>query len=104
MLYTLVNSVVIPGKMAEWGESFNKESMPLFPRVGLKLVGQFHAYTGNMNEAYTLFVWDDLTAYQKSREVRQKNKDYQTVYAKSLGLMVSQTLSILEPNPWSPMK
>ena len=104
MIYNLVTTVFIPGKTAEALEIFNKELMPLFPRFGQKLVGSFHAYTGDMNEVYQLFAYDDLAARQKVREAYLKDKDYQKVNAKMAALTVSQTMNLLEPNAWSPMK
>jgi hypothetical protein len=51
-----------------------------------------------------MYAFDDLAAFQKAREAQQKNKDYQIVAAKLSALRVSQTLTVLEPNAWSPMK
>jgi len=78
--------------------------VPLFPKMGMKLVASWHGYTGNMNETYTLFVYNDLADVQKAREAQRQNKDYQKVSAKLNALRISQTNTILEANPWSPMK
>lgn len=104
MIYGLVTNVVIPGKMAEYGEIASKELMPLYPKLGMKLVASWHAYTGNINENYSLYVFDDLAAYQKTREAQRQSNDYQKVSAKLNALRISQTRTILEPNAWSPMK
>jgi len=104
MIYGLNNMVIVPGKMAEYGEIIAKEAVPLYPEIGMKLVASWRGYTGNMNENYSLFVFNDLAAYQKAREAQQKNKDYQKVNAKLNTLRVSQISTILEPNAWSPMK
>ena len=104
MIYGLTNMVIVPGKMAEYGEIITKEALPLYPKMGMKLVASWRGYTGNMNENYSLFVFDDLAAYQKARDAQRTNKDYQKVSAKLNALRVSQTSTILEPNAWSPMK
>jgi hypothetical protein len=90
--------------MAEYFDIATKELMPLYPKLGMKLAGSFRPYTGNMNEIYTMYAFDDLAALQKAREAEQKNKDYQIVTAKLNALRVSQTRTVLEPNAWSPMK
>jgi hypothetical protein len=90
--------------MAEAAEIASKELVPLYPKMGMKLVASWHGYTGNMNEMYTLFVFNDLADFQKARVAQSKDKDYQKVAAKLNALRVSQTNTILEPNAWSPMK
>jgi hypothetical protein len=57
-----------------------------------------------VNMVYTLYVYDDLAAYQKSTMTRQKDADYQRVTAKLNTMRSRQTNTFLEPNPWSPMK
>ena len=104
MIYDLVISTLVPGKMTEWGEIASKELAPLRLKIGIKQVGSFHAYTGDMNKIYTLRVFDDLTAFEKTRIAQGTDKDWQRVQAKMFALQVSQTLTLLEPNPWSPMK
>jgi len=104
MIYISVATDIVPGKIAEYGEIVAKESVPLYPTMGMKLVASWHAYTGNVNENYALFVFNDLADLQKSRKSQSQNKDYQKVNAKLNALRVSQTYTILEPNAWSPMK
>lgn len=104
MIYQLVNSVLVPGKMAEYYDVSTKELMPLYPKFGMKLAGSFRPYTGNMNGIYSLYVFDDLAAYQKARDAQQKDKEFLKVSAKLNSFRVSMTHTILEPNPWSPMK
>jgi hypothetical protein len=104
MFYNLNNTVFIPGKMAEWSEIFEKEMIPILPKLGIKIVGSFRAYTGNMNEVYQLFSYDDLAARQRATEAARKDKEYQRVSAKLAALAVSLTYTLLETNPWSPMK
>jgi hypothetical protein len=104
MIYLLSDNVIIPGKTSEFHEIVSKELEPLYPKLGMKLVGSWHAYTGNMNEHWGLYVYDDLAAYQKVRETQRKSKAYQNVAAKLNALRISQTSTILEPNAWSPMK
>ncbi len=104
MLYSMSNSILIPGKMAEWAEIAAKELNPLFPKLGMKVVGSWHAYSGDVNANYTLFVYDDIAAMQKAREAQRRNKDYQRISAKMDTFRMSQYRTLLEPNAWSPMK
>lgn len=104
MIYQLTDVMLIPGKMAAYSEIFNNELMPLFSELGMKIEGSFHAYTGDMNKVYHLWVYDDLAAYQKVREARSKVADFQKASARLNALRSGETFTLLEPNPWSPMK
>ena len=104
MIYVLSVGVVAPGKMAARSEVVEKELAPLFPKIGMKQVASWHAYTGNMNETYALYEYKDLAEYQKVREAVRKNKAYQAASAKMNAFMISMSSTILEPNAWSPMK
>jgi len=104
MIYTSVSTEIAPGKMAEFGEIASKELMPLYGKLGMKLVASWHGYTGNVNQVYSLYAFNDLAELQKVREAQRKDADYQRVDAKLNALRVRQTRTILEPNAWSPMK
>jgi hypothetical protein len=104
MIYILVTQEIVPGKMAEWGEIAVKELAPLRSKLGVKQAGSFHAYTGNMNKNYTLNAYIGLAEFQKVTEAQRKDKDWQRVMAKMNALVVSQEYTVIEPNPWSPMK
>ena len=104
MIYVLVNGILTPGKMVEYGEIVAKEAVPLYAKLGMKLVASWHGYTGNMNELYTLFVFNDMAEYEKANEAQRRSADYQRVQAKLNAMRISQTRTILEPNAWSPMK
>ena len=104
MIYNLVSGELKPGKMAEWSEIVSNEFMPFLPRLGFKPVASFHAYTGNMNQMYWLFAYDDLTSMKKILDGAGKDPEYRRIMAKILSLIVNQTFTLVEPNPWSPMK
>jgi hypothetical protein len=82
MIYSMSNSVVASGKLAEWQNISENELVPIFPKLGMKLVGSWHAYSGDVNSTYTLFSFDSMAAMEKAREANQKNKTYQTISAK----------------------
>jgi hypothetical protein len=104
MIYSFANTIIIPGKMAEYFEIVNKELNPIVAKVGIIPIGSFHGYTGNMNQQYTIRGFTDLAAFQKSRVAQMNDKDYPRVSAKLASLTTSTTVNFLEPNPWSPLK
>jgi hypothetical protein len=90
--------------MTEYYDLATKELIPLYPKIGMKAVGSFRSLTGNMNQTYALYVFDDLAAFQKITAARLKDLAFQKVSAKMSALRISQTSTLLEPNAWSPMK
>jgi hypothetical protein len=102
-IYQFGRVVLIPGKMAEWAAG-SKDSAAIYANVGMKWVGSWHGYTGNMNEMYNLFAYKDLAEFEKLRMARLQNPAVQKLSAGHTPLMISQEIVLLEPNPWSPMK
>ena len=103
MIYLLVQSTLIPGKMAEFNEIAAKELLPRYQSQGTKLVASFHSYTGNMNDIYTLYAFNDLAGFQKFRE-NQNNPEARKTGPKLQALRANMISTLIEPNPWSPMK
>jgi hypothetical protein len=97
MIYSMSNSVIASGKMAEWQKISEAELVPLFPKLGMKLVGSWHAYSGDVNSTYTLFSWDNMAAMEKAREANQKNKAYQRVSAELDNIRSNQFRILLDP-------
>jgi len=103
MIYQLTSNFLIPGKMPEYFK-LAEAIQPVYPKVGIKIVGSWHGYTGDMNVIHVLYAYDDLAAYAKARETASKTADYRNIVVRVPPLCVSQNLTLLEPNPWSPMK
>jgi hypothetical protein len=104
MIYLFSNTVFVPEKMSEHHEIWAKEGLPLQNKFGFKTVASFHGYTGNINQGFTFYAFDDLAAFQTARQAQQQDKEFQKVLAKVNPLRLSMVQEFLEPNPWSPMK
>jgi hypothetical protein len=104
MIYQSVTSDIVPGKMAQYDEIVAKEMVPLMAKFGIKLVGAWHCYTGNMNKIHSLYVFDNLAAYQKIATTRDKDPEFQKVSAKLSALRTGINYTFLDPASWSPMK
>ena len=100
MIYTLEKVRVVQGK--KWTNT--KEDVTLFAKLGMRWIGSWHGYTGNVNEIYNLWAYNDLEEMQKLRASRIQNPEFQKLLAIHIPLTASQEILILEPNPWSPMK
>ncbi len=103
MIYQLTNMVVVPGKIAEYFKNA-EPAQPLYPKVGIKIEGSWHGYTGDMNIIYVLYSYKDLAAYGQARAAMAKDADFRKTLGNVYPLITRQTNILLEPNPWSPMK
>jgi hypothetical protein len=103
MIYQLTVNTLIPGKIPEYLK-LAEQIQPIYPKVGMKIAASFRGYTGDMNSIYVLYTYDDLASYAKAGQARRGNSDYQKIMAGVTPLLISQTTTLLEPNPWSPMK
>jgi hypothetical protein len=102
-IYIWATVDLIPGKFAEWVTG-NKEMTPITEKVGIKLVGSWRGYTGNVNQIHSLYAYKDMVEYQKVRDARAKDAAFLKGSAKMRTLQITQSMMILEPNAFSPMK
>ena len=103
MIYQFSQVEVVPGKMPDYFK-FAEQAQPLYPKLGIKIEGSWHGYTGNMNRIYVLYSFAGLAALQKARDNQRTNEEWRKTMAGVSPLIVSQNATLLEPNPWSPMK
>jgi hypothetical protein len=104
MIYAETSATLVPGKMAEYQALVSKEVLPIWAKLGIKLVGSWHTTVGNTFETVALFAYDDMAQMQKQTAARNKDKDYIAVSQKAASIMLSSVTRIMEPHPWSAMK
>jgi hypothetical protein len=98
MIYTLLNVGVVHGKMNEYTEFVGKELIPIYQRLGLKMVGSWRTTMGgHTDEAVVLFAWENTAA-------RAADKDWQKVYPRYQTLTTGNTTRLLQPNAYSTLK
>jgi hypothetical protein len=98
VIYTLYINEVKPGKMAEY-QKIMQEMAPINDRYGQKRVLAAQSYTGNVNELYHIFAFENLDEMQKMNEKTSKDKDLQRLQALCSAMRVRQTRLILEQLP-----
>jgi hypothetical protein len=94
MIYVFYVTEIIPGKMAEYNE-LAKEMAVVIDSLGMKRVLSAMPYTGNMNQLYTVFAYDDLAQMQKMNEISAKDKDVQRLTPLMSAFRVIQTRTLL---------
>jgi hypothetical protein len=99
MFYVLNITEIIPGKMAEYNK-LAQEMATANDRLGYKRVVSMQPYSGNMNQLFTLFAFNDLNEERKLNAASGKDKDAQKLSLAMNALRVSHTRIILQSSPW----
>jgi hypothetical protein len=105
MIYSLTTVEVVHGKMNEYTDLVAKELMPIYQRLGIKLIGSWHSGVGGDNdENLVLFAWDNMAQMEKLTAVRAADKEWIKVYPKYMALTARTSSKIFLPNAYSSIK
>jgi len=104
MLYLEASLRVVPGKMNEFMEVFEKEFLPASNKLGMKLVAQWRTTIGTLDEITDLWAYDDLTHMQRFQEARAKSSELTNASGHLRSLIAYETTRLMVPTPLSSMK
>ena len=104
MIYLEAPLRVLPGKMNEFMEAFEKEFLPISNKLGRKLVGQWQTIIGEKEEVTNLWVYDDLAHVQRVLDTCAKSPEFAEATNLLRSLISYEATKIMVPTPLSPMK
>ena len=104
MIYLEASLRVVPGKMAEFMEVFEKEILPLTNKFGRKLLAQWTTSIGTIDEVTDLWVYDDLSHMQRFNEARAKSPEFTRASEHVRPLIAYETTRLLIPTKLSQLK
>ena len=104
MIYIEASLRVVPGKMNELMEVFEKEFLPEGKKVGMNLVAQWRTTIGTLDEITDLWGYDDLTHMQRVQEARTKNPEFLKAAGHLRALIAYETTRLMVPTSLSAMK
>ena len=104
MIYLEASLRVVPGKMNEFMEVFEKEFLPASNKLGRKLIAQWRTTIGTLDEITDLWVYDDLTHMQRLQEGRAKSPEFIKASGHLRSLIAYETTRLMVPTPLSSMK
>jgi len=104
MIYVEASLRVVPGKMAEFMEVFEKEFLPLSNKLGRKMLAQWTTSIGTLDEVTDLWVYDDLNHMQRFNEARAKNAEFAKASVRLRALIAYESTRLLIPTKLSELK
>ena len=66
MIYEYRLYIAAPGRMPDLNARFRNDTMGIFKKHGMRVVGFWTAAVGNAHELHYILEWDDLAHYEKS--------------------------------------
>ena len=104
MIYVEGSIRVMPGKMNEFMEVFEKEFLPLSNKLGRKLAAQWRTTIGTLDEVIDLWVYDDLSHMQRFNEARAKSTEFTKASEHIRTLIAHEQTRLMVPTVLSAMK
>jgi len=104
MIYLEASLRVVPGKMKELMEVFEKEFLPASNKLGRKLVAQWTTTIGTLDEVVDLWAYEDLTHLQRLNEAKAKSPEFAKASEHLRALIAYEEARLMIPTPLSEMK
>jgi hypothetical protein len=105
MIYLEGTVGIVPGKMNEYLDIVSKEIMPMYAKLGIKMIGSWRtSMGGNSNEVVILFQYDNMAQMEKQTAARNADKDYQKILPRYQAVTTGTSTRLLQPNPYSTLK
>jgi len=104
MIYLEASLRVVPGKMKELMEVFEKEYLPLSNKFGRKLVAQWATTIGALDEVVDLWAYEDLTHMQRFNEERANSSEFAKASEHLRALIAYEEVRLMVPTPLSELK
>ena len=104
MIYLEASLRVVPGKMKELMEVFEKEYLPLSNKFGRKLLAQWTTTIGTLDEVVDLWAYDDLEHMQCLNEARSKSPEFAAASEHLRALIAYEEVRLMVPTPLSEMQ
>lgn len=104
MIYLEASLRVVPGKMKDFMEVFEKEYLPLSNKLGRKMLGQWTTSIGTLDTVVDLWVYDDLTHMQRFNEARAKMPEFAVASEHLRALIAYEETRLMVPTKLSELK
>lgn len=107
MLYEWRIYEILPGRMGALNDRFQKVTLKLFEKHGIRVVGFWEAVVGTSNILYYMLAWQDMAERERIWNAFQSDPDWLQARAETeKNGPINQRITniFLKPTPYSPMK
>ena len=107
MLYEWRIYEVVPGRMPALNDRFQRHTLRLFEKHGIRVVGFWEAVVGTSNTLYYMLAWDDMAHRERAWGAFQADPEWIKARGETErdGPIVARvTNMLLRPSAYSPMK
>ena len=107
MIYEWRVYEAVPGKMGALNERFQKVTLKLFEKHGIKVIGFWQAVVGTSNTLYYMLAYEDMTHRERAWDAFSSDPEWAKARQASEreGPLVERVVNmILRPTSYSPMK
>lgn len=104
MIYVEASLRVVPGKMKEFMEVFEKEYLPLSNKLGRKMLAQWTTSIGTLDTLVDIWVYDDLNHMQRFNEARAKMPEFAVASEHLRALIAFEETRLMMPTKLSELK
>ena len=103
MIYELRTYHVMPGTMAEYSKVFGEFVMPVFKKLGFRVIGVWTPVIGESDEFTYMLEFNDLAERESKFKALAAEPDM-VAYRQQPTRVARVTNKIFSPQPYSPLK
>jgi hypothetical protein len=103
MIYDVRTYDIQPRKIAVYLQHFEHAALPVCERHGFRLKAYFVSQVGRLNQVVHIWEYDDMGAFERLRDARNRDPDWTAYLEKTDGLVVAQEDKLMGLANFSPV-
>ena len=104
MIVDVRTYTLVPRKLANYLELFEKHALPVMTRHGLELMGYYVSYIGPLNQVVHLWRYDSLADMEGKRTARDADPAWGEYLSLTEGMVLVQDNKVMRPASFSPRR
>lgn len=97
MIVDVRTYTLIPRKLPQYVEIFERHALPVMKRHGLQLLGYYTSVIGPLNQVVHLWRYDSLADMEKKRAARDADPAWSRFLEMTEGMVLTQEDKVMRP-------
>jgi hypothetical protein len=102
MIVDVRTYTLVPRRLAQYLELFERHALPVMQRHGLELMGYYTSHIGPLNQVVHLWRYDSLADMERKRAARDADPAWGEYLAMTEGMVLMQEDKVMRPTSFSP--